>query len=71
MPHGEIGSFWSLRMAMARNFRWPMDTERTMADLSAQMPAPYEAFSTFAPVITCPSSVSKAHPTLVSANLWW
>lgn len=39
-------------------------THLVMAVRSAQIPAPYEAFSTFAPVITVPFSVSIAQPTL-------
>lgn len=38
-------------MAMLRNLFWPSLTALTIAVLSAQMQAPYDAFSTLQPII--------------------
>lgn len=64
IPQGLIGSAWSLEMAMAWILRCPSITILVIAVLSAQMAAPYRAFSTLAPVMTWSPSTSKAQPTL-------
>src|SRR5438105_8730077 len=44
--------------------RWPSESALKTATRSAQIVSPYVAFSTLQPVITAPSAVSSAAPTL-------
>lgn len=64
IPQGLIGSTESPRIAIAWSSLEPSIIHLVMAVLSAQMPAPYRAFSTLAPVTMEPSFVRMAHPTL-------
>src|SRR6187401_1289564 len=49
---------------MRRNWRWPSESALNIATRSAQIVSPYVAFSMLHPLMTTPSLVSSAAPTL-------
>src|SRR6187401_672553 len=63
-PHGGVGASVSATTASIVKSRWPSVSALSKATRSAQTVSPYVAFSTLAPVMTVPSRVSSAAPTL-------
>jgi hypothetical protein len=63
MPHGGVGSFASVAIAIASKVRSPRATAHANAPRSAHIPAGYAAFSTLQPSVTLPSVPSSAAPT--------
>jgi len=62
-PHGGVGLADEETMAIALKRLLCLVTAATIAERSAQMLRPNDEFSTFTPVITSPSSVSRAAAT--------
>src|SRR6476661_3981719 len=63
MPHGGVGSLALVTSTSASKERTPLATADVTAVRSAQIAAPYDAFSTLQPVMIDPSLPSSAAPT--------